>query len=480
MVRQLILVMSLLYVAIITVFAQAPDILWTKTFGGDDYGHGNSVLQTEDDGFLIAGLKDFIPGQLNTGDVWLIRTDSNGDTLWTKTYGDTSGWDEGYSIQQTSDGGFIIAGKTSSYGAGLSDAYLIRVDDNGDTLWTKTYGGESDEYATCVQQTSDGGFILVGHTYSYGFGSSDVWLIRTDENGDTLWTKTFGTPGVDFGNSVQQTSDGGFIATGRIMSFISGAPDLYLIRINSNGDTLWTKSYNGPYFSYSLDEGKDVQQMPDGGFFILGRTDGPVNTTNSSLWLIRTDSNGDTLWTKTYEYMAGNSMQLTTDGGFIITGDTSLIRINDEADTLWTKALGISDDFAYSVQQTSDGGFIVAGRTNNSSSPPDVWLVRVGSDGTTSAENNSTLPAQYELFQNYPNPFNPITNISWHSPLSSWQTLKIYDVLGNIVATLVEDYRPAGLNEVEFDASKLPSGIYFYRLNIDNKQSIVKKMTLIK
>lgn len=452
-------------------FAQIPDVLWTKTFGGNNSDIGNSVVQTEDGGFFIIGFKDFIPGQLNTGDVWLIKTDSNGDTLWTKTYGDTSGRDEGYAIQKVSSGGYIISGLTTSFGAGSTDAYVIRINDNGDTLWTKTYGGESEEYTTKIEQTSDGGFILVGRTYSYGLGSTDVWLIRANENGDTLWTRTFGTAGVDFGNSVQETSDGGFIVTGRLMSFSTGTPDLYLVRTDSNGDSLWTKSYNGPLTPFSLDEGKDVHQLSDDGFLVAGVSDG-------RLFLLRTDDNGDTLWTKLYNASC-TSMERTSDGGYIISGNNLLIRLKEGADTIWTKTIGASSDLAFSVQQTSDGGFIVTGRTSNSGSP-DVLLIRVDSDGTTDAEDYFyTQPCHFELLQNYPNPFNPATNISFDLPSAGDVMLKVYDMLGREVATLVNGLRHAGSFTERFDASNLSSGVYLYRLTTPS-YSATKKLILVR
>ena len=451
-------------------YSQAPDIMWMKNYGESDWDLGNSVLQTADGGFFVAGRIGFIPGQLSTGDVWLIRTDPTGDTLWTKTYGGTSGRDEAYSIQQTNDGGYIIAGETTSFGAGASDAFLIRINANGDTLWTKTYGGISEEYAVSIKQTSDNGFIIVGRTHSYGAGSTDVWLIRTNENGDTLWTKTFGTAGVDYGNSVNQTTDGGFIVIGRKMSFTSGTPDLFLIRTDPDGDTVWTKSYNGPLSPYSLDIGIEAQQLPNGGFLIAG-------TADARLWLLRTDSNGDTLYTKIYSGGC-NAMEPTSDGGFIIAGNNLLIRINDEADTLWTKVQGTVSDITYSVSPTSDGGYIFTGRFNNINNT-DVWLFRLESEILTAVEDGINNLQSFQLFQNYPNPFNPSTTIRFTISDFGFTNLKLFDVLGNEVATLVNEFKPAGSYEVEFNAASLPSGIYFYQLSAGNFIE-TKKLMLMK
>ncbi|MCK4307458.1 T9SS type A sorting domain-containing protein, partial [candidate division WOR-3 bacterium] len=193
------------------------DTLWTKTYGGT---FGNSVQECAEGGFIVAGS--------SAGDVYLIRTDADGDTLWTKTYGGANG-DYGISVQKCAGGGFIIAGATSSFGAGSQDVYLIRTDSDGDTLWTKTYGGTGFDDGWFVQKCAGGGFIITGYTWSFGAGKADVYLIRTDSDGDTLWTKTYGGTEWDLGNSVQECASGGFIITG------SSAGDVYLIRISEAG-----------------------------------------------------------------------------------------------------------------------------------------------------------------------------------------------------------------------------------------------------
>ena len=284
---------------------------WTRTYGGIGFDFGREVQETEDGGFIIVGwTNSFGAGDY---DVYLIRTDANGDTLWTKTYGGTD-YDWGYSIQQMEDGGFIIVGGTNSFGAGDYDVYLIRTDANGDTLWTKTYGGADREWGYSIQQTEDGGFIVAGFTRSFGAGGSDVYLIRTDANGDALWIKTYGGVNSDWGNSIQQTKDGGFIIVGGTNSFGAGDYDVYLIRTDANGDTLWTRTYGSADYD---DCGASVQQTKDGGFIIVGGTRS-FGAGDYDVYLIRTDANGDTLWTRTYgsadydDY--GASVQQTEDG----------------------------------------------------------------------------------------------------------------------------------------------------------------------
>ena len=213
---------------------------WERNYGGTNYDLGYSAQQTQDGGYIIAGsAASFGAGG---GDVYLIKTNVYGDTLWTRTYGGTY-YDGGFSVQQTSDGGYIVAGYTGSFGAG-GDVYLIKTNAFGDTLWTRTYGGTSYDLGNSGQQTSDGGYIIAGYTNSFGAGGYDVYLIKTNSQGDTLWTRTYGGTNVDVGESVRQTSDGGYVITGTTGSFGAGG-DFYLIKTNATGDTLWTRTCGG-------------------------------------------------------------------------------------------------------------------------------------------------------------------------------------------------------------------------------------------
>lgn len=217
-------------------------LIWTDVDGntegydlkGYDYSneYGYSVQITSDLGFILTGWTDHFDAD---GDVWLVKTDANGATEWSNHFGG-AGDDCGYSVQQTSDGGYIITGSTQFLGTGDYDLYLIKTDANGNQQWSKTFGGPSDDYGRSVQQTTDGGYIIAGSTYSYGAGSADVYLIKTNVNGDTLWTRTFGGSGDDRGHSVQQTSDGGYIITGATQSSGAGGYDVYLIKTDANGN----------------------------------------------------------------------------------------------------------------------------------------------------------------------------------------------------------------------------------------------------
>ncbi|MDI6839323.1 MAG: T9SS type A sorting domain-containing protein [bacterium] len=205
---------------------------WERTYGGINSDVGCSVVQAQDGDYIIAGATSSygVGGE----DVWLIKTDATGNILWTRTYGG-AGNDVGLSIMQTLDSGYIVAGITNSYGAGLDDIYLIKTNSNGDLVWTKTYGGTYEDVGLSIAHTLDEGCIITGSTESYGEIWGDVWLVRIGAAGDTLWTRTYGGNREDCGLSVRQTLDGGYIVTGRTASYGAGAVDVYLIKVDAEG-----------------------------------------------------------------------------------------------------------------------------------------------------------------------------------------------------------------------------------------------------
>jgi hypothetical protein len=423
---------------------------WWRTYGGTDRDVGYSVQQTSDSGYIIAGLTySFGAGNF---DVYLIKTSAAGDTLWTRTYGGTDD-DRGYSAQQTSDGGYIIAGFSEFLGAEWYDVYFIKTDANGDTAWTRTCGGTGVDAGRSVQQTSDGGYIIAGYTESFGAGNLDVYLIKTDASGDILWTGTYGGTGDDGGLSVQQASDGGYIIAGYTSSFGVGGRDVYLIKTSVSGDTVWTRTYGGT----GDDGGLSVRQASDGGYIIAGFTE-PFGAGDYDVYLIKTDASGDTLWTKTYggtnnDY--GSSVQQTSDGGYIIAGytesfgagnlDVYLIKTDASGDTLWTKTYGgTNNDYGSSVQQTSDGGYIIAGYTESfGAGNLDVYLIKTDANGNVAVEEPPTpqLADSRTALRVQPNPFSSFAAVPGHEA----ERFVLSDVSGRMVGICNGDRIGEGL-----------------------------------
>jgi hypothetical protein len=453
-------IMGVLLIALfLASFARAQQT-WTRAYGGsegDDQGF--SIQQTTDGGYIIAGSTN----SYGSGgyDVYLIKTDASGDTLWTRTYGGRRD-DWACSVQQTSDGGYIVAGFTESFRDTLyGDVYLIKTNASGDTLWTRTYGGDSVDEGYSVQQTLDGGYIVAGWTNSFGAGSYDVYLIRTNASGDTLWTKTYGGTGGDLGYCVRQTADGGYMVTGYTHSFGVGHADVYLIKTNASGDTLWTRTYGGTDF----DEGYSVRQTMDGGYVIAGVTFS-FGAGQGDVYLVKTNAAGDTLWTRTYggkDEDWGWSVEQTLDGGYIISGYSNsfgsgsyyvyLIKTDASGYASWTKTYGGAGwNEGYSVQQTTDGGYVVAGYTTSlGPGGDDVYVIKTDANGNVGVEEpKDSIPEASGIMRAAPNPFASFTRIVGHEA----ERFDVYDIAGKMVGT----YRGNRVGE------GLAPAVYFIKL----------------
>jgi hypothetical protein len=469
------------------LFAQ-PDTLWTRTYGSTGSDYGWSVLQTPDNGFIMSGITNSFGA--GSYDVYLVKTDANGDVEWTKTYGG-SGWDEGWSIEPTADGGYIIVGWTDSYGAGQDDIYLLKTDADGDTLWTKTYGGSFDDIGRSVKQTYDGGYIIAGCADPYGAYDLDVYLVKTDEDGNGLWTKIYGGPSaLDGTRAVQVTPDSCYLFAGWTATFgTAGSEDVWLLKTDAEGDTIWTKTYGGA----DWEEARSMQSTTDGGYIITGVTCS-FGAGGSDVYLIKTDADGDTLWTRTYggtgdDY--GNYVQQTTDDGYIITGYTQsygpgwfnlyVIKTDANGDTLWTQVYGGTElDFGYSVQQTSDHGYIIAGQTGSfGAGQDDAWLIRLAPEPGIEETTGGAIPASYVLSQSCPNPFTTETAIHYHLSRPHAVTIAIYDVAGQLIQTLVNEHLDAGEYVARWDGRSqdgkgASNGVYLCQMKAGEYISAIK------
>jgi hypothetical protein len=483
-----IIIFLVALLAVVTACFAQPDSLWSRTYGGTGTDAALSVALTTDGGYVLGGATQ--SSGAGSDDAWMIKTNADGDTLWCRTFGGAQSDGATY-VGQTADGGYFIAGMTFSYGVN-GDFWLIKTDSVGSTVWSRTYGGPGEDYCGNFrghgQQTADGGYILTGYTTSFGAGGRDFWLVKTNANGDSLWTQTFGGPLLDQAHYVVQTADGGYIVAGMTYSFGDGSGDFWLVKTDANGNSLWSHTYGKRW----EDGAWCVRETMDGGYVVVGHS----NSSNglSDVWLVKTSADGDSLWSVTYGELnrneAGLAILQTSDSGYVIAGyndypdgDLLLIRTNGYGNVLWERTFGgPAWEGAYEIQLTPDGGYIISGMTYSfGAGNGDAWLIKTGPDPVSAVhpEASNLYPANFNLLQNYPNPFNPITEISYSIPQAGAVSLRVYDILGRQIAVLVDGFSTPGTYRTTFDGTQLSSGIYFVLLQAGNLSQTCK-MVLLK
>ncbi len=357
------------------------NVVFERLFGGSGRDRGVSVHQTRDGGYVVAG------GTSSSGagsqDVYLVRIDPGGEELWSRTYGGTA-LDNGWSVLETPDGGFIIAGFTGSFGAGGVDVYLIRTDPAGALLWERTFGGSGDEHAWAIQPASDGGYIIAGETDSIGAGDLDAYLIRVDDDGNELWSRTYGGSDVDRVFAVREAPDGGFVVAGITNGFDAVGRDAYVVKTDASGELEWERTFG--------DRGDDVAHAIDTsgeGFIVMGYTSS-FGAKSYDAYLIRLDASGETEWTE----MFGGPMDdriitgvSTTDGGFALVGytrsfgegswDAYLVKTDDAGTPEWFDTFGgTNEDTGYTIEETAGGGYVLTGYSEELGTR-DLYLVVV-------------------------------------------------------------------------------------------------------
>lgn len=437
------------------LFAQAPDTLWTRTYGGAGNDMGYSVRQTMDGGFIIGGwTRSFGAGG---SDMYLIKVDAVGNLEWEKTYGgadDETGW----SSIQTADGGYVIAGHTYSFGPGNADVYLVRTDTLGDTLWTKAYGGDGYDYSYSLCKTLDNGFVLAGRSSSFGQGD-DVYIIKTDSMGNQIWEKTYGGSLFDVAYAIRETYDGGYIIAGFSSSF--GNSGAYVIRTDSLGDSLWTRLYGG----VMSDLASHVELLDDTSYIIAGCTES-FGATYGDFLIVKFNDNGDTIWTKNYggEYTEwAYAAKKTADNCYTITGWTDsyggtygsniyLVKCDEWGDSVWTGVYANdSNEAAFDMQIMSDRSYIIVGSTNSyGAGGEDVYLIKTEPDTFGVKEHLVT--------SNHVDIIGP-TIFTGSILLPEGKECKIFDITGRVIIP-----------------DKMKPGIYF--VEIDKK--IVQKVIKVK
>jgi hypothetical protein len=457
--------------SVLTLFGQ---ITFQKTYGGSSYDFGLSARQTPDGGYILFGqTQSFGNG---AQDMYLIKTDELGNELWSQTYGGTD-WEFGISAQPTNDGGYILCG---GYSGLVTDSLaLIKTDSNGNVVWNKRYSGTLDrDVGQFVQQTSDGGFIAVGFT-GPSF-AENIYMVKTDENGTEQWSKVFESTGREFAVGVKQTSDDGYVIIGETNSTGFGGKDMYLVKTNSVGDTIWTKTFG----TASNEIGRAIDITSDNGFIILGYED----FNGGNLYLVKTDDLGNELWSNYYGetgWDMGHSVQQTTDGGYILAGRKEsttngsnhmyCIKTDNVGGVDWshTYPRGIMSD-AYSVQQTFDGGYILFGSTADTVGGPhtDMYLVKIDGLGLVSIYDYDLPKLNVSV---YPNPFSDYTTIELNDSKNREFSMTLVNSQGQVIKSI----NNINAGQVRIERGNLAGGLYFFQLST-NKQVVAVGKLIIK
>lgn len=476
---------------------------WLRTYGGSS-SEGAKDLLVDQDSFITAGYT-YSEGN-GYADALLLKTDSEGNTLWSKSFGGT-GFDYANGLCQSQEGdGYLFTGYTTSQGAGGRDIYLVKTDKNGQLIWSKTFGGEKSDIGEKIITTSDNNYLICGTTESYSKGEEDIYLLKIDLNGDTLWTKTFGCEKSDMAQQVIETSDGNYLIIGSTGLLDVPDPDpylgknreIYLLKTDSNGNFIADMTYNvigsdqGDYdMGYAVCEVKN-------GYILTGCSSQEIGGASEKMdiSIVKTDFDLNEVWKRRLEisdnfYDFGYSIckVKNTDNEVVITGnyknrsslknDLFILKYDSEGNQLLKETYqGIGSDNAFVVKSTGSNSFILAGQTNSSGNGKfDLMLMKI--DQLVGVKENPGIKQSIYLKQNYPNPFNPTTNISFYVRNKGTVEINIFNEKGELLKNILNTEIKEGEYSCNFDGSKFSSGTYFYSLKQGN-DIMFRKMILMK
>ncbi|MES2513814.1 MAG: T9SS type A sorting domain-containing protein [Bacteroidota bacterium] len=449
-----------------------------KIFGGTGYDGGYSVIQTSDSGYMFTGNWNYSSSVGQRG-AFLIKADKNGNGLWTKlfTADPACAYSSGYTLIKTNDNNFAFAGNTcgpNTNNFSLMKFYLVKTDANGDTLWTTLNGNNVvNAYGYSVEQTQDNGFIMGGY-YTTAW-NPEAYVIKTDPGGIKVWEKNYfpGRYGV-----VHSTCEvtGGYMIFGHVTELTNTASyDMFLIKTNGSGDTLWQKTLPGT----NDDQGFCMKKTPDNGFIISGATMSS-GSGGYDAYLAKLNNNGVVQWSKTYgglddEY--ANQVSLTSDGGYIIAGSTNsfgaggfdayVVRTDSLGNELWSNTYGGStNDYAYAIEQTFDGGYIFSGIRNN-----NIYLVKIDGNGISTGINEIDPLEFLADITISPNPFSTETTLKLTKHIQNG-TLTLTNTLGEVVKVVanIDD------NLIKLNRNELKNGVYFVSITENNITVAAKKL----
>ena len=539
-----VVLIILLSLSVGRVYSQQHSLakLWDKRYGGLLYDELYSCIQTSDGGYLLGGgvysgiggdkTQDNWDTTYNTYDFWVVKIDSLGNKEWDRRFGGLS--DDGIqpsSLTQTIDGGYVLGGVSSSgiggdksqQSWGGFDYWMVKIDASGNKLWDMGHGGSSAEYIYALENTTDGGYIMGGTSYSdssgdktqNNWGGTDYWVVKTDSAGNKIWDKRFGGYADDFLYAMQPTQDGGYILGGISQSDTGGDKtqpnwavgwyNFWVIKIDAVGNKLWDRVYGGT----EEDDLKAIVATQDGGFLlggyslsgISGDKTQPLIDGAYNYWIVRIDSAGNKLWDKDYGGTGGNqlySLALTSDGGFLLSGNSNspasgdktennsvagsvktwLIK-TDSAGKLWDKTIFVNGSTTLAnAFQTMDGCYVIGTFTPAESgyyksqpswdSSADYWIVKFRDTTIISGIAEITRNLQLNV---YPNPFTSELDITLAQQNLTQADFSICNILGQTIYTQHETNLSPTYTKM-LDLSYLPNGVYLVEVVVDGEVSV--------
>lgn len=493
-----------IYLFVIHSFGQAPSIQWQKSLGGGEYEYAKEVALTSDGGSIAVGFTESIDGNVSFshggGDCWVVKTNASGSIDWEKSYGGT-GFDYGYSIQQTTDGGFIVAGYSESNDGdvllnnGGGDSWIMKLNNTGVIQWQKNYGGSMNDNAQCIRQTIDGGYIVAGNSESSdgdvvnSKGGSDCWILKLDDFGMIDWQQSLGGSSYDYVQDIKQTPEGGYVLCGGTHSTDgdveeqNGNGDVWIVKLNNIGNITWEHSFGGSNYDFA----QSIELSSEGGYILAGyseSSDGDVIGSHGGgdFWVIKCNDTGNLQWQKSLG-SSGNDyaycVKQTISGGYILAGyaelndgdvsgnhgiyDCWLVELNTTGVLIMQKSFGGSGvDIAYSICQTSSMCYTIAGYSESNDGDVtgnhgngDSWVIKLNSLSVGMESQQESIAINVS-----PNPSNG--NFIF-SGLEEGSSIVVYDVAGKIIFQENETNHNHSV-----DISNHAKGIYFYNVGLKN------------